>query len=217
MSRTTIQNELQATLSAELENIADIACTWTTDVAGNRFAWLHLPGPQFLLPAVMVMSKHKARLLTITAFAEERGDQDKKRSIAYHFLVENMAVTITVRIYDPESFTKLPVPSITPWFRNADWNEREFNEMFNIEIVDQPNPKRLFLDERLDAGIMSNLIPFSTMANGAASQTLWEKVMEEKAGHKPKLSPDGEKVIEPEFTPVGTGFGTAGVSAAKDE
>lgn len=207
MSRIPQLNEFQRSLDAELKDIADVACTWTEDVAGNRFGWLHLPDPIHLLSAAAVLHKHKARLLTITAYAEERGDQDKKRSIAYHFVVNNAVVTVTIRIYDAKTFEKLPVPSITSMFRNADWNEREFHEMFDIEIINHPNPKRLFLDERLDAGIMSSLIPFSTMANGMSSQGLWERVMEEKAGYKPSLT-GGDSISEGEsgetlpFTPV---------------
>ena len=188
MSRTIQLTELQKALDTELHTIAEVSCEWTEDVAGNLFGWLHLPDPFHLLSAAAVMNKYKARLLTITAFAEERDDQDKKRRIAYHFVIQNTVVTITVRIYDPLTFEKLPVPSITSLFRNADWNEREFHEMFDIEIINHPNPKRLFLDERLDAGIMSSLIPFSTMSNGMSSQGLWERVMEEKAGYKPSLS-----------------------------
>ena len=187
MSRTIQLTELQKALDTELHSVADYSCTWTEDVAGNRFGWLHLPDPFHLLSAAAIMSKYKARLLTITAFAEERDDQDKKRRIAYHFVIENTVVTITIRIYDPLTFEKLPVPSITSLFRNADWNEREFHEMFDIDIINHPNPQRLFLDERLDAGIMSSLIPFSTMSNGMSSQGLWERVMEEKAGYKPSL------------------------------
>lgn len=213
MSRLETQNKNKDILSAELETASGTACTWTQDPYGNAMGWLHLSGPDKLLPAVKLLAEHKVRLATITAYAEERGDQDKKRGIAYHFALGSILFTVSIPIYDPESFEKLQVPSITPWFRNADWNEREFKEMFNIEIIDHPNPKRLFLDERLDAGIMTRLIPFSTMLHGAASRDLWEKVMEEKAGHKPSLNPADEKVEEPEFTPVElpqTGCGEAG-------
>ena len=196
MSRTIQLTELQKTLDTELHNVADYSCTWTEDVAGNRFGWLHLPDPFHLLSAAAIMNKYKARLLTITAFAEERDDQDKKRRIAYHFVIENTVVTITIRIYDSLTFEKLPVPSITSLFRNADWNEREFHEMFDIDIINHPNPQRLFLDERLDAGIMSSLIPFSTMSNGMSSQGLWERVMEEKAGYKPSLGSGANKALE---------------------
>lgn len=208
MSSLKMQNRNKDILSAELEKATGTACTWTQDPYGNAMGWLHLTGPDKLLPAVKLLAEQKARLATITAYAEERGDQDKKRGIAYHFVLCSILFTVSIPIYNPESFEKLPVPSITPWFRNADWNEREFKEMFNIDIIDHPNPKRLFLDERLDAGIMTRLIPFSTMLHGAGSRDLWEKVMEEKAGHKPSFSPaDGkdqknEKIEEPQFTPV---------------
>ena len=155
------------------------APTWTYDVRGNAFGHLCLIRPEPLADAAQALAG-KARLCTITVYPERRDDPGKRRNAAYHFAVGGTLLTLTVRLYDPETLQKLPVPSITPWFRNADWNEREFIEMFNIEVVGHPNPKRLFLDERLDAGIMSKLIPFSAMAAGAASNTLWEQIMETK-------------------------------------
>lgn len=202
MSRKQSQTDIQERLTAELEQATRGACTWTHDVQENIFGWLSLSEPEDLLPAAAVLSENKARLVTITAYAEERGDQDKKRSIAYHFVIDAVTITVTIPIYNAETLESLPVPSITSFFRNADWNEREFHEMYDIEIIDHPNPKRLFLDEKLDAGIMSSLIPFSTMVHGAGSQGLWEKVMEEKAGHTPSLAHLQEEIVEPEFTPV---------------
>lgn len=199
------------TLNDELQKATGVKPDWTIDKNGNDFGWLRLSGPGALIPAVQVMAACKARLGTITAYAEERGDQDKKRAIAYHFILGATVVTVSIPIYDPETMENLPVPSITPYFRNADWNEREFREMFNIEIVDHPNPKRLFLDERLDAGIMTRLIPFSTMLHGAGSKDLWEKVMAEKTGCAPASPGSESALIEPAFTPV------AETSPAKDD
>lgn len=187
-------------LNNDLKEATGQNAQWSSDEKGNEFGWLSLSGPDALIPAIKVMAKHKARLVTITAYAEERGDQDKKRAIAYHFALGSPIFTISIPIYNPETMEKLPVPSITPYFRNADWNEREFHEMFNINIVEHPNPKRLFLDERLDAGIMSNLIPFSTMLHGAGSKDLWERVLAEKTGQAP--SDSANEIIEPKFTPV---------------
>lgn len=188
-------------LAAELSAALSLTALWQEDAYGNPFGWLALPSPAQLLEAVKIMRGRNARLCTVSAYAEERNDRDKKRGIAYHFILGRLLFTINVRIYDPETLEKLPVPSITPWFSNADWNEREFKEMFNIDIIDHPNPRRLFLDERLDAGVMTSLIPFSAMLHGAGSKDLWEKVMEEKTGHIPA---DGAQpaIAEPAFTPV---------------
>ena len=181
---------------------------WTFDFSGNSFGWLQLPSPDLLAKVAEVLAG-KVRLCTITPYAEERDDEKKRRSVAYHFATGQAAFTVLVPLHDPEGEKKLPVPSITPWFRNADWNEREFHEMFNIDIVGHPNPKRLFLDERLDAGIMTKLIPFSAMANSAGTKTLWEQIMAAKdhaspiAGHVTQIAavPDAP-LKEPEFTPV---------------
>ncbi|MCL1940145.1 MAG: NADH-quinone oxidoreductase subunit C [Desulfovibrionaceae bacterium] len=189
-----------------LKKATGTEAVWTGDVRGNPFAWLRLDAPDKLKDVAGALAG-KARLCTITAYAEERDDPDKRRRIAYHFVAGNALLTVTIPIFDPESLQPLPVPSITPWFLNADWNEREFMEMFNIEITGHPNPKRLFLDERLDAGIMSNLIPFSAMAHGAASNTLWEQVLEAKGipveERMPSLNVPAEPIkLVPKVTPV---------------
>ena len=180
--------------------------TWTRDARANPFGWLRLDRPDKLKDAARVLAG-KARLCTITAYAEERDDPGLRRRIAYHFASGDTLVTVTIPLYDPDTMEKLTVPSITPWFLNADWNEREFMEMFDIAIIEHPNPKRLFLDERLDAGIMSKLIPFSAMAHGAASNTLWERILEAKGvpleDRMPSLTVPAEPIkVEPRVTPV---------------
>lgn len=179
---------------------------WTRDARANPFGWLRLDRPDKLKDAARALAG-KARLCTITAYAEERDDPGLRRRIAYHFASGDALVTVTVPLYDPDTMEKLAVPSITPWFLNADWNEREFMEMFDIAITEHPNPKRLFLDERLDAGIMSKLIPFSAMAHGAASNTLWERILEAKGvpleDRMPSLTVPAEPIkVEPRVTPV---------------
>ena len=187
------------TLEAALQDAVGLPLQWTQDAGGNPFGWLRLPTPDKLTDVAKALAGLKARLATVTAYAEQRDDPDTRRAIAYHFACGRIMITVNVPIYDAETLEKLPVPSITPWFRNADWNEREFTEMFDINVTGHPNPKRLFLDERLDAGIMTKLIPFSSMVHGAASRTLWESVMEAKTGVKPTSK---VPVAEPAFTPV---------------
>ena len=201
---TTNQNNALHQLLVEAAGIQPV---WTGDAQGNAFGWLHLGMPEKLKDVAGALAG-KARLCTITAYAEERGDPNKRRRIAYHFVVnEAILLTVTIPVFDPETLDKLPVPSITPWFLNADWNEREFVEMFDIDIVGHPNPRRLFLDERLDAGIMSKLIPFSVMAHGAGSNTLWEQVLEAKGvpleERRPSLVVPAEPIkATPKVTPV---------------
>lgn len=194
------------TLHQALLDATGIETKWTTDVRANLFGWLPLEKPAQLKDAAQALSG-KVRLCTITAYALARDDADKRRHIAYHFADRDTLLTVSIPLFDPETNAKLPVPSITPWFRNADWNEREFREMYNIEIPDHPNPKRLFLDERLDAGIMTQLIPFSAMANSAGTNMLWERILEAKGvppeERLPSLATPAEPIkVEVKATPV---------------
>ncbi|MDR2160537.1 MAG: NADH-quinone oxidoreductase subunit C [Desulfovibrio sp.] len=204
MEQAERENNQRDIVDAKIREALSLVPVWTENAYGNTFGWLFLPGPERLTGAARALAELRARLCTISAYAEQRDDREKKRGIAYHFALGGMLFTVSVRIYNPQTLEKLPVPSITPWFRNADWNEREFKEMFNIDIIDHPNTRRLFLDERLDAGIMTSLIPFSTLLHSAGSQDLWERVMAEKTGIAPQ-GESGEKIPEPAFTPVRLG------------
>lgn len=200
MPDTHIRRSLSATeLHAVLLAATGLEPEWTHDAGRNSFGWLRLPSPDLLLPAAKALSG-KVRLCAITPYAQERDDEKKRRCIAYHFADGNVLLTLTIPLYDPETAEALPVPSITPWFRNADWNEREFHEMFGIEVLGHPDLKRLFLDERLDAGIMAQLIPFSAMANSAGTKTLWEQIMAAKCEEAPHIQ--DAALTEPAFTPV---------------
>lgn len=174
--------------------------TWTTNNYSNNYAWLKLENPDQLIKAAEVLQSLSARLCTITAYMEDRSNDAKHQAIAYHFAIDCAILTVTVQIYDKETLEPLSVPSITSYFRNADWNEREFMEMYNIKITGHPNPKRLFLDERIDAGIMTKLIPFSSMVHGTGSKNLWEQVMLEKMGYVPESYK--QALQEPAFTKV---------------
>ena len=203
MPTTSSRND---TLHQALLDATGLETRWTSDARANPFGWLLLETPAQLKEAAKALCG-KVRLCTITAYAMARDDDDKRRRIAYHFADGDTVLTVTVPLFDPETNEKLPVPSITPWFRNADWNEREFREMFNIDIPDHPNPKRLFLDERLDAGIMTKLIPFSAMANSAGTNMLWERILEAKGvppeERLPSLATPAEPIkVEPAVTPV---------------
>ena len=175
--------------------------TWTTNYYNDYYGWLKLENVADLTNVMVVLQNLQARLCTISAYTEDRSIEAKRRAIAYHFAIKGVLFCVTVRIYDKETLEPLPVPSITPYFRNADWHEREFREMYNIEVLNHPNPKRLFLDESLDAGIMAKLIPFSSLVHGTGSKDLWEHVMLEKIGFVPETFKN-ECNEQPHFTKV---------------
>jgi NADH:ubiquinone oxidoreductase subunit C len=172
-------------LHARLLKAAGLPPEWTKDNFGNHYAWLHLSSPDSLVKVAETLTG-KARLCAISPYAEMREDEHKRRALAYHFITGTTLLTVTVPVYNPQTLEKIPVPSITPWFGNADWSERDFHERFDIDIQGHPDLPRLFLDERLDAGLMNQLIPFSALANSAGTQNLWELVMAAKTSEAPE-------------------------------
>lgn len=193
------QNDTINRINTAFEKTTLPTLTWTTNDYNNHYAWQQLEKPSDLHEVAKLLKNLDARLCTITAYTEDRSLEAKRQSIAYHFSIESILITITTPIYDAETLEPLEIPSITSYFRNADWNEREFMEMYNIKIKDHPNPKRLFLDESIDAGIMTKLIPFSSMVHGTGSTNLWEQVMLEKMGYVPERY---KQIEEPKFTKV---------------
>lgn len=182
------QLQAKALLDERLPAVAGAEISWTVDAHGNVYGWLVLDEAPRLAALAPAMARCRLRLCTMTAYDPERDPANPQRAIAYHFDLDGLTFTVTAPLVMPTvdddengDVTGRPeVPSITPWFRNADWNEREFMEMYDIAVTGHPNPKRLFLDERLDAGIMGQMIPLSTMMNGASTQDLWERIMSTK-------------------------------------
>ncbi len=194
------QNKTIETIKETFERTDFPNLVWTSNHYNNFYAWLKLKNPADLPKAAELLQSLDARLCTVTAYSEDRSLEANRRAIAYHFAIKSVLFCVTIQIYDEETLEPLKIPSITPYFRNADWNEREFMEMYDIQIIDHPNPKRLFLDERLDKGIMTKLIPFSSMVHGTGSKNLWEQVMLEKIGYVPESFKQSFK--EPAFTKV---------------
>ena len=113
----------------------------------------------------------------ITAYnLKQLGEQQQE--LCYHFELEGVVYNITATLTAEHS----TVPSITPLFANADWHEREMMELYGIHVANQPNPRRLFLDEELDAGILNEAVPLSIMMNGACTTDLWERILKDKEG-----------------------------------
>lgn len=168
------------------------------DSHGVTVAWCELAVPADLVPVAALLKKTGARLSTITALQphppeaddDEAGDEDaaaasgpltslsglpidgKTYELLYHFDLDGD--TLSLMVFLPESGGS--VASLTPLYRHADWSERELMEIYDLTVVDHPNPRRLFIDEAIDPAVLERLIPFSTLVNAASTKSLWEKI-----------------------------------------
>lgn len=149
----------------------------TNDFFGNAFHWYSLNVPEMILDAAKIMRKAEARLAIIAAY-NNNNQQDLKRmrNACYEFVLGGTVYGCTVHLDDEHD----SVPSITTLFANADWHEREMMELFGIRVTNHPNPRRLFLDEKLDKGLLGEIVPLSVMMNGASSSELWERILSDK-------------------------------------
>ncbi len=99
-------------------------------------------------------------------------------SACYEFVLKGVVYGVTVNM-DAEHPS---VPSITTIFANADWHEREMMELYGVNVTSHPNPRRLFLDEELDKGLLGDIVPLSIMMNGSTSNDLWERILSDRGG-----------------------------------
>jgi NADH:ubiquinone oxidoreductase subunit C len=147
----------------------------TCDHYGNGYHWFRLSSPHNIKDAAKLLKGFRARLAMISAYTTSEGPEEMKE-LCYHFDVDGTIYNLTVT----QNKEWPIVPSITPEFANADWHEREMMELYGIKVTDHPNPKRLFLDEKLDAGLLAEAVPLSVMMNGASSKDLWERILGDK-------------------------------------
>lgn len=145
------------------------------DSWGNYFYWESLKSPAVLPDAAKLLADHDARLCMITALSRT-ALKTPGVFLEYHFALNGNTISLIVHLDDAGDNSQ--APTITPWFRNADWFEREIIELFDIKIRGQNNPERLFLDPGIDAGALRNIVPLTAMMNGSCSKDLWESVME---------------------------------------
>ncbi len=147
----------------------------TTDMAGNGQHWFELASTSMLSRAAQALKERGARLSLISGFTRglEEGTGRPVLSACYTFVLggEVYCVTANMSSADPS------VPSITRWFANADWHEREMRELVGIRVSNQPHPERLFLNPELDGGSLGHLVPLSVMMNAACSKDLWEHIL----------------------------------------
>ena len=148
----------------------------TEDMFGNVNHWFRLDVPESIVPVAGMLAKHGTRLAMVTAYNRMQL-RDPVHEVCYHMEFKGVLYHVTV-LLDEEHHS---VPSITPIFPNADWHERELMELYSIEVVDHPNPRRLFLDEQIDEGILGEAVPLSIMMNGACTVDLWERILRDRA------------------------------------
>lgn len=151
------------------------AVHYSTDSFGNAFHWFRLDTPRLLPQGAALLREAGARLAMITAY-NRRQLSEPMQEVCYHFELKGIIYNLTVTL-NGEWPT---VPSITPLFANADWHEREMMELYGINVNGHPNPRRLFLDEELDEGILNEAVPLSIMMNGACTTDLWERILKDK-------------------------------------
>ncbi|MBJ6798991.1 NADH-quinone oxidoreductase subunit C [Geomonas propionica] len=147
--------------------------TWRRDRKGVLTGWCRLPSGEALLPAARAVAELDGRLAMVTAYLPERAKENGAREIAYHFDLDGATLTLTVIL--PLEWAR--VPSLTPIFRNCDWQERELMELYDVQVVGHPDPRRLFLDHSLPHAPFERLVPYSTFTNAATSKALWDKVL----------------------------------------
>lgn len=147
----------------------------TEDSFGNAFHWFVLEYPGYLLDAAKILHAAKSRLAIICAY-NRHGAEKGLQGICYEFVNEGTVYGVTANLDASHD----SVPSITRLFANADWHEREMMELYGIKVQDHPNPRRLFLDEELDKGLLNEVVPLSILMNGASSTDLWERILSDK-------------------------------------
>lgn len=191
---TKIPDNIAAVLQAAAP--AGMTLTSDTDAKGVTVAWCRLTDRRDLRAVAGALKGLGARLSTITAFqpkppeVEEGAEpppeppagtvvvDGRAYELAYHFDLDGDTLTVAVLLPGEGA----EVESLTPLFRNADWNEREIMEIYDIRVTGHPDPRRLFLDESVEPAVLERLIPFSTLVNAASTSTLWEKIMQKKGG-----------------------------------
>ncbi|MDO5537989.1 MAG: NADH-quinone oxidoreductase subunit C [Desulfovibrionaceae bacterium] len=152
----------------------------TADQYGNAQHWFELSSPMLLVSAAAALKDAEARLSLITGYARNSAPDsaEKPAAACYHFVLDGVIYNLTATLTREEPY----VPTITSYFVNADWHEREMMELVGITVSNQPNPTRLFLNAELDPGVLKEYVPLSVMMNGACSKDLWEHILGSKEG-----------------------------------
>ena len=142
--------------------------------SGLPFAWMTLTSPADIRPLSQALKAIGGRLATMTVFRPDPELRPGVYQIVYHVILSELPVSIMLDLAED-----VPLPSITSLFPNADWEERELMELSGVEVIGHPDPRRLFLDESIDAGVLGRMVPYSEMTNVAEQDAVWQRIYEE--------------------------------------
>lgn len=131
--------------------------------------WCELSDKELLVQLAELLQGMNARVCMVTAYVHEKG-----HNIVYHFDVNGVMLNITLFVDDKS------VPSITPFFKSADWTERELSELYGIALENHPNPKRLFIDDAIKEEVLKEYYTLSSMMSGKINETLWSRIKAQK-------------------------------------
>nr|WP_321981892.1 NADH-quinone oxidoreductase subunit C [uncultured Cohaesibacter sp.] len=126
------------------------------------------------------------RLATTTVYRPDPTNKPHRHEVAYHFLLEGLPVTVKLAVDENQA-----LPSISGLYPNADWEERELMELCNVAVEGHPNPRRLFLDESIEAGVFDRYVPFSELTNLANADAVWTRI---RADSRERELGEGENV-----------------------
>jgi NADH-quinone oxidoreductase subunit C len=75
-------------------------------------------------------------------------DEDQRFEMVYHLfsLSNNKRIRLKARISEED----LSIESLTSLWKNANWLEREVFDMFGIEFLNHPDPRRLFMYDEFE-------------------------------------------------------------------
>jgi NADH:ubiquinone oxidoreductase subunit C len=152
---------LHVTLNSIVHKLG-LACEFE---AHAHSMWCYLKDTKMLLSLCDILKTMNARVCMITAYAKEDDHE-----LVYHFDIDGETLNLKLHLIGNE------LPSITPYFKSADWTERELSELYGLTLLGHPNPRRLFLDESLKENILAEFVPLSSAMNGSVGKTLWDKV-----------------------------------------
>lgn len=147
-----------------------------TNDKGVHTLWCQLGIAKDIQLTAQIVKDLGGRLSTITAYQLKKNLPSEDHEIAYHFDIDGATLTATVKLAGDNRV----ISSLTPIFRNADWNEREFMELYDLEVEGHPDPRRLFIDESINPAVLQRFIPYSAMVNAASTKTLWENIMDKR-------------------------------------
>ena len=142
--------------------------------SGLPSAWLALEDKDDISEALEQLRAISTRMATMTVYRPNADIEPDTHEVAYHMVLGGMPVTVTVVLKKVDC-----LPSAAKHFPNLDWEERELMELTGIEVAGHPSPRRLLLDESIEAGIFDRLVPYSEMTNAANQDVLWNRIRQD--------------------------------------